>query len=86
MQVYSQKERAINPYATEEQKMAQLEKIARLEECQQGRSMKECEVEETAREETVLNAAKKKNNPLTFAVPVLVTTAISGVVVKLINK
>mmetsp|Transcript_50813 Transcript_50813/g.121018 ORF Transcript_50813/g.121018 Transcript_50813/m.121018 type:complete len:173 (-) Transcript_50813:242-760(-) len=84
--VYSQKERAINPYATEEQKMAQLEKIARLEECQQGRSMKECEVEETAREETVLNAAKKKNNPLTFAVPVLVTTAISGVVVKLINK
>jgi hypothetical protein len=64
----------------------QLEKIARLEECEQKLSMKECELQETQREEMTLKAEAKKNNPLTFAVPIVVTTALSGVVLQFIKK
>jgi len=48
--------------------------------------MKECELQETQREEMNLKAEAKKNNPLTFAVPIVVTTALSGVVLQFIKK
>jgi len=84
---YEQKARAVNPYASQEEQLIQLEKIARIEECQLKNTMDVCEAREAARSRQIAaENAETRKSPLTFAVPILVTTGISALLVKFLNK
>mmetsp|Transcript_22265 Transcript_22265/g.56167 ORF Transcript_22265/g.56167 Transcript_22265/m.56167 type:complete len:177 (-) Transcript_22265:63-593(-) len=84
---YDQKSRTVNPYASQEEQLVQLEKIARLEECQLKNTVEVCEARETQRSAQMrADEAQSRKSPLTFAVPILVTTGISALLVKFLNK
>merc|ERR1712070_319180 len=75
-----------NPFLTEQEKMQQLEKNARLEDCERVKSKSVCLNEEDNR---VLAASgvKKRGNPIvTVGAPVLVTSGFSFALLKFLNK
>mmetsp|Transcript_12987 Transcript_12987/g.25925 ORF Transcript_12987/g.25925 Transcript_12987/m.25925 type:complete len:174 (-) Transcript_12987:202-723(-) len=78
--------RAINPYASEEEKMAELARMSRMEECQAtGKSNTDCEFAEKYFQESQVKK-QKGSSILSIIAPVAVTTGISGVLIKFLNK
>jgi len=75
-----------NPYLSEEQKMTQLEKAARLEDCGRVKNSAQCLQEEDNRA-LAASGVKKRGNPLvTVGAPVIVTSGFSFALLKFLNK
>jgi len=76
-----------NPYLSEAEKMTQLERQARLEDCANVKSSSICLQEEDRRAAAEAGGVKKRgNSAATVAVPVLVTSGLSFVLLKFLNK
>ncbi|EKX43488.1 hypothetical protein GUITHDRAFT_110613 [Guillardia theta CCMP2712] len=77
-----------NPYASESEKMKSLERKARMEECLQSKTKDVCDAEERFRKinEGEDNGVRKGSDPLTVALPVVITTGLSGFLLKFLNR
>jgi len=75
-----------NPYLSEAEKMQQLERQARLEDCQRVKSESACIQQEDRRLAQEGGVKKRGNSAATVAVPVVVTSAFSFALLKFLNK
>lgn len=75
-----------NPYLSEGEKMKQLEKDARMEDCVRVKSKSVCLQEEDMRALQDSGVKKRGNSAATVAVPVIVTSGFSFVLLKFLNK
>jgi len=75
-----------NPYLSEAEKMKQLEKLARLEDCERVKSKSVCLSEEDNRT-LAESGVKKRGNPVvTVGLPVVLTSGFSFALLKFLNK
>jgi hypothetical protein len=75
-----------NPYLTEAEKMQQLERQARLEDCQRVKSESVCVQQEDNRILAESGVKKRGNSAAQVAVPVVVTSGFSFALLKFLNK
>eukprot|EP00277_Geminigera_cryophila_P010639 CAMPEP_0179446754 /NCGR_PEP_ID=MMETSP0799-20121207/30281_1 /TAXON_ID=46947 /ORGANISM="Geminigera cryophila, Strain CCMP2564" /LENGTH=175 /DNA_ID=CAMNT_0021236275 /DNA_START=15 /DNA_END=542 /DNA_ORIENTATION=+ len=75
-----------NPYLSETEKMAALERQARLEDCNRVKSTSICLQEEDRRIAQEKGVKKRGNSAATVAVPVVVTSGLSFALLKFLNK
>eukprot|EP00288_Rhodomonas_lens_P010286 CAMPEP_0177728420 /NCGR_PEP_ID=MMETSP0484_2-20121128/20871_1 /TAXON_ID=354590 /ORGANISM="Rhodomonas lens, Strain RHODO" /LENGTH=162 /DNA_ID=CAMNT_0019241191 /DNA_START=23 /DNA_END=511 /DNA_ORIENTATION=- len=79
--------RAVNPFASEEDKMAELQRMARIEECQaSGRSASDCEFSEKYVQAAAAPTGPKGNSLVSVLAPIVITTGFSGLLIKFLNK
>merc|ERR1711966_109474 len=79
--------RAVNPYASEEDKLKELQRMARIEECQStGKSQVDCEFSEKYTDVANQENRQQKNTVVSVLAPVVVTTGLSGLLIKILNR
>jgi len=75
-----------NPYLTDAERMKELEKRAKLEDCERVKRREVCLQEQDAQAAAESGVKKRGNSALTVAVPVVVTSGFSFVLLKFLNK
>ena len=84
--VYKSTGKTENPFLTEAEKMKELERQARLEDCYRVKSESVCLQQEDNRIAQEAGVKKRGNSAATVAVPVLVTSGFSFALLKFLNK
>lgn len=75
-----------NPYLTEDEKLKELERQARLEDCFRVKSESVCIAQEDNRIAQEAGVKKRGNSAAQVAVPVVVTSGFSFALLKFLNK
>ena len=84
--VYKSTGTAENPYMTQQEKMDNLERQARIEDCERVKNRATCVEEEDYRERAKSGIKKRGNPAVTVGLPVVVTSGFSFVLLKFLNK
>merc|ERR1711966_195711 len=75
-----------NPYMSQQEKMDNLERQARIEDCERIKNRATCIDEEDYRERAKSGIKKRGNPAVTVGLPVVVTSGFSFVLLKFLNK